>query len=165
MVWTLAIFWLVYWSFRLSKGRDLGGARRLWMVRVISAVGAFIVVAAHWLVVVSLVDALWPDLGYEGVTAILAEVTVILSGALIWGYLVPKGVYAKLGARSSSPHYNFRYSALRGASSEPPARPSPAPSVATLSSPRARRPCWTTSWTSSLAAETERCGVAGNPAV
>ena len=102
MVWTLAIFWLVYWSFRLSKGRDLGGARRLWMVRVISAVGAFLVVVIHWLVVGSLVNALWPDLGYEGVAAILAEVAVILSGALIWGYLVPKGVYARFGVRASS---------------------------------------------------------------
>ena len=102
MVWTLAIFWLVYWSFRFSKGRNLGGARRLWMVRVISAVGAFVVVVIHWLVVGSLVDALWPDLGYEGVAAILAEVAVILSGALIWGYLVPRGVYAMLGGRSSS---------------------------------------------------------------
>ncbi len=102
MVWTLAIFWLVYWSFRLSKGPDLGGSRRLWMVRVVSAVGAFVVVVIHWLAVGSLVDALWPDLGYEGVAAILAEAAVVLSGALIWGYLVPKVMYAKLGVRSSS---------------------------------------------------------------
>lgn len=102
MVWTLATGWIVYCSFGLSKGRDFGGARRLWMVRVISAVGAFVVVVIHWLVVDSLVDALWPDLGYEGVAAILAEVAVILSGVLIWGYLVPKGVYARFGARSFS---------------------------------------------------------------
>ena len=102
MVWALAIFWLVYWSFRLSKGRNLGGARRLWMVRLISAVGAFVVVVIHWLVVGSLVDALWPDLGYEGVAAILAEVAVILSGALIWGCLVPRGVYARFSVRSFS---------------------------------------------------------------
>ena len=102
MVWTLAIFWLVYWFFRLSKGRDLGGARRLWMGRVISAVGAFVILVIHWLVVGSLVDALWPDLGYEGAAVILAEVAVILSGALIRGYLVPRGVYVRFGVRCSS---------------------------------------------------------------
>ena len=102
MVWTLAIAWLVYWAFRLSKGRDLASSRRLWTVRVISAVGAFVVVVVHWLVVGSVVDALWPDLGYESAVAILAEVAVILSGALIWGYLVPKGVYAMFGSGSAS---------------------------------------------------------------
>ena len=102
MSWTLATGWIAYWAFRLSKGRDLGGAGRLWKALLISAVGAFVAVVIHWLVVGSAVDALWPDLGYEGVAAILAEVAVILSGGLVWEYLVPRGVYAMLGAGSSS---------------------------------------------------------------
>ena len=102
MVWIFAIGWIVYWSFRLLKDRDLGGSRRLWRVRVTSAAGAFVFVVPHWLLVGSLVDALWPDLGHEGVAATLAEVAVVLSGALIWGYLVPQGAYSRLCVRSPS---------------------------------------------------------------
>ena len=102
MVWTFAICWIVYWSFRSSKGRDLGSSVRLWTVRVIALVSALVAVVAHWLVLGSVVDGLWPGLGYEGVAAILAEATVIVSGALLWGYLIPKWLFARFGASASS---------------------------------------------------------------
>lgn len=102
MLWVLAIGWITYWSFRLSQGRDLGGTRRTWTVRTMAWVVAFVAVVVHWFVVGAVVDALWPGLGYEGVAAIVAEAAVIASGALVWGYLVPKAVCAKLVVRSPS---------------------------------------------------------------
>lgn len=101
MLWVFAIGYIAYWTVRLTRGRRFASARRRWTVRVLTLTAALAAVIIHWFALGAVVDAIWPGLGYDGAAAVLAEAGVIASGALAWGWLVPRLICARLGARPS----------------------------------------------------------------
>ena len=116
-VWLFAVLFPIFTSVKLSMNHEFGSPRRRLAIRATVLFATIMAIIAHNFVAwffIGIALAFQPlDQQLSIQASFLANLAIIVSGTLIWGFLVPKAAYSILGTKppqiAESP--NFQHNA------------------------------------------------------
>ena len=99
-LWFFVAAFIYVMVIKSSMNYEFGSDRRKRTVRLSVFAATLVAVIIHFFVAVFTIGLLWPDFPWEDRVAdwIMGFLT-ILSGTLIWGYLVPKVMFSFVGTK------------------------------------------------------------------